>query len=767
MSTDTVTDVGAPLDRRPLRSLIPVAAIYALTFAAVFWFLWMGERKALGWDMLTEYWGDVAYQARWLGAGELPLWNPYERLGFPSYADPQAGQFYPINWLTWPLGWIGGEMPYWSVALKNWLHLVLGATGMFAFLRRRGEATPACWLGGYLFALAPPIVSFAASALLWPISWLPWVWIALDRVLEAPTWRRGVALGGVMALPILAGNPPSLFYMLIAVSFMGVAGVVRRWRGLPPGGRWSDLRRLALALGLGAVVAALLGAPALLPVQEVFTQSVRTARDANFVLRTDLTPYKLLGLLLPDLNNRGFHYGVLALLLAGAALWRRPRASAWPALLFVFGALVALGGNGFLLRWLAAVLPPFGLFRGPHRYAALCSAGLAVWAPMGLTALIRAEPSVRRRFVWISGGLLALTIVGCAVGAAVLSGAGGKAARSVEQGALTLGALLGLLAMVAVALMIRARAGREAPAWSVAAVIITVIAIWAGGTRVHGTNFFPVPETARDDAVARIGYDPLAGRLYDDNFLMYRPGVRLAVRDISGYEGDPLGSTRYDDIIKRARRQPALLRHLGAEWYLRGPRHPMLSHRMHLGAIQRDRGFVSVESGIWRVEGAAPQVAVFPQVEQVQTAKEARDRWLRQPAGRVAVVAAEDHAEDQAGGVPPALAALKGAGAPTPGRLISISPDHLEAEVESAEGGLAVLLEAWYPAWTATVDGAPAEIYRVNYLFRGVVVPPGKHVIHMAFTPWRFTASAGAFALGLLILLGGLWASRRRREAAR
>lgn len=735
------------------KKLLPVAAVYALTFAAVFWFLWspFGEKKALGWDMLTEYWGDVAYQARWLSQGDVPLWNPWERLGFPSYADPQAGQFYPVNWLTWPLAWIGGEMPYWSVALKNWLHLVLGSVGMFAFLKRRGEATPACWVGGYLFALAPPIISFAASALLWPISWLPWVWIALDRVMERPGWRRGVMLGGVMALPVLAGNPPSLFYMLIGVAFMFVDGVVRRWRA-HAGERLAYFKPLLVALGLGAVVTVLLGAPALLPVQEVFTQSVRTARGASFVLRTDLTPYKLLGLFLPDVNNRGFHYGLLALCFAGAALWRRPKDSAWPAMLALFGALVALGGNGFLLKGLASILPPFGLFRGPHRYAALCSAGLAVWAAVGITAVMRADAAARRRFAWICGGVALVTIVGFAVGAAVMAGQGGKAAKSLEQQALALGALLALLVVGVVILMVRQKAeGERIPAWAWAVVPATVIAVWAGSSRVHGSNFFPVPETERDTVIERIGYDVLAGRLYDDNYLMYRPGVRLAVRDVSGYEGDPLGSRRYNDIIKRTRRQPSLLRHLGAGHYLRGPRHRMLPHRMQLGAIKRDKGFVELEKGVWRIEGAAPQVAVYPNVQVVKDEARVRDRWLRAKAGAVAVMAEADVADE----VRPLVKAQ--AGAATPGRLTRITPDELEATVDSETGGLAVFLEAWYPAWEATVDGQPAQVHRVNYLFRGVVVPPGQHTIAMRFAPWRFSASTGLFFLGVLIVIGGAW----------
>ena len=44
------------------------------------------------------------FPARWflrasLLAGQLPLWNPYQGLGFPVLGNPLYGVFYPPNWL--------------------------------------------------------------------------------------------------------------------------------------------------------------------------------------------------------------------------------------------------------------------------------------------------------------------------------------------------------------------------------------------------------------------------------------------------------------------------------------------------------------------------------------------------------------------------------------------------------------------------------------------------------------------------------------------
>ena len=750
------------LSPRPLRwlSIALISAVYAASFAAVFWFLWtpLGGRQALGWDMLTEYWGDVAYQAKWIARGDVPLWNPYERLGFPSHADPQAGQFYPLNWLTYPLAWLGGDMPSWSVGLKNWLHLVIAAVGTFAFLWRRGEVAPACWIGGYLFAMSMPLISFTASALMWPICWLPLVWIALDRVFERPDLGRGLELGLLFAMPVLAGNPPSLWYLCIGALFFAVDRLVVGWRARPAE-RGVYVRRLAIALGAGAVLTLLLGAPALLPVQEVYSHSVRTARDATFVLRTNLTPYKLLGFALPNLSTRGYHYGLITLFFCGVALWRRPREVTWAAALSLFAVLISIGEHGFLLQNLAAVFPPFGLFRGPHRYAVLCSAGIALWAPLGITALWRASEDARRRAAAWLGGFSGVAILGFGITAAVLAARNPKARDGVEVEALALGALLALTCGVIAILIGRRRddAGGEPRAWAWVAVPATVLALWLGALDAHKGNNFPVPETKRDAKLAQLAYDPLETRLYDDQFLLYRPGVRREVRDVSGYEGDPLGSRRYDDVIKRTRKKPEHLRHLGAGLYLRA-RHPRLPVRMQ--GIERNRHFEKIDNDAWRIVGAAPQVYVVPKIDRVKTAKQARDAWLRSEPGQRAFVADEDWSES--------LAPLVGAatGRATAGRLVSIEPDGLVAEVDSPGGGLAVFVESWFPAWRAFVDDAPAEVHRVNYMLRGVVVPAGKHTVRMVFSPGRFTASATSFGLGLALFAIGFGWTRRQKQAS-
>ncbi len=74
--------------------------------------------------------------------------------------------------------------------------------------------------------------------------------------------------------------------------------------------------------------------------------------------------------------------------------------------------------------------------------------------------------------------------------------------------------------------------------------------------------------------------------------------------------------------------------------------------------------------------------------------------------------------------------------------------------LETPRGGLAVLSEIYYPGWTATLDGKPVEVGRVNYILRAVKVPAGKHELRMEYRPASVkTTETIAYAAIAIILL--------------
>ena len=68
-------------------------------------------------------------------------------------------------------------------------------------------------------------------------------------------------------------------------------------------------------------------------------------------------------------------------------------------------------------------------------------------------------------------------------------------------------------------------------------------------------------------------------------------------------------------------------------------------------------------------------------------------------------------------------------------KMTSYEPNRLAYDVATNKGGVVVFAENYYPGWTATVDGQPVEVGRVNYILRAINVKPGKHKVELQFYP--------------------------------
>ena len=102
-------------------------------------------------------------------------------------------------------------------------------------------------------------------------------------------------------------------------------------------------------------------------------------------------------------------------------------------------------------------------------------------------------------------------------------------------------------------------------------------------------------------------------------------------------------------------------------------------------------------------------------------------------------------------------------------RLTHYDTNLLRYVAESPKGGVVVFSEVYYPDWTVTIDGKPAELGRVNYLLRALRVPAGRHEIGMEFRPVSVatTDRLGYAAIVLTLLLFGaalVWPAVRKRS---
>ena len=83
----------------------------------------------------------------------------------------------------------------------------------------------------------------------------------------------------------------------------------------------------------------------------------------------------------------------------------------------------------------------------------------------------------------------------------------------------------------------------------------------------------------------------------------------------------------------------------------------------------------------------------------------------------------------------------------------------MELSQPARAGNALVVSENYYPGWSATVDGRPAPVGRVNYTLTGVQLPEGGRRIELEFDSATYhrgkLITLVALALTLILIIGG------------
>jgi uncharacterized membrane protein YfhO len=97
-------------------------------------------------------------------------------------------------------------------------------------------------------------------------------------------------------------------------------------------------------------------------------------------------------------------------------------------------------------------------------------------------------------------------------------------------------------------------------------------------------------------------------------------------------------------------------------------------------------------------------------------------------------------------------------------RITSYEPDEIRVEASLPQPGFLLLLDTYFPGWTASVNGQPARIYRADYNFRAVWLPAEKSMVRFTYQPNSFRTGVVLSAAGLLVL-GVAWFWSRKQPS--
>jgi len=754
-------------------------------------------------DLSFFFWSRHLWLRHTLLSGTFPLWDPYVAGGQSMIADA-------LNQVLMPITIAIRLLPSDIVSFNLWvaLPLPIAAIGTYAFLRH-ANSEAASGVGAIAFGLSGPIVSMLNTPnLAWSVAVLPYVMLATERVIAAPSARRMSLLAVTVALQALCGEPVTL----AATGVMACAFAL--WTGLAGSEDPAYRARAVGWVAAGLVFGALLASAQLWP---TMMAGVRAHRGNMGVPDFwSLHPLGALELIAPHLFgnyydafladmpwmsplNSGrdpFYYsiylGPIVLALAGAGLAARPRRNVGWALVALVFFIASMGGYTAVYPLIRKLLPPLAYFRFPVKYLVVTTFATAVLAADGWSAL--SDPLMRTRIKRVAIICVLMAVVfGIAIGFAE------GAPQSAERALAALARRVPVDPLIGAEFLLRvgpALAARAAALLLAAAALIAIAA--SPRSRAGTASYLLLVAMCADLAVtnAELNLTSSVAKLTPPDWyqaMAAEQRVYIGGR-VRGYMNtdDPDATSKWevpaeDTAIEGRMELNAELPMAPSGWRVREALSydlPVLWPSEYEALVRRfekatagERDLFLSRSGVrWCAlpENARPWLKPIAQVPHwkmsvvechptakrvfiTATARQGNDAAWQRNALFDATVPDEELRLSE---VPP-LAGKPGEPAAASARIVVDGTNEVVVDATLPADGFVVLRDSYDPSWTVDVDGVHAQIARANSAYRAVHVAAGHHVIRFRFRPRDLFVGLTMSLMAGLMLIG---VSVRRRD---
>jgi hypothetical protein len=773
------------------------------------------------------YYRDVIFEAYPLStiikesfdSGTLPFWNPYIGFGQPLLASPSAQIIYPSTILR--ILFTGPIAFKWHVILHSWW----AATGMFLLCRHFGLSRIASMLGGFGFVFAGPFVSYMNFVMqVATASWMPWIFLALDRALSNWSTRRSLIFGAALGLQLLAGEAVTCIQTII-FSFLYAAVIYGNWR--KPLARENG--RIVATFLIAEIYGLMLSAVYILPFLRYISLGDRSvglpSMEAN---AHSLHPLFIIDLVAPKFLfnhmfdpytatdyspwtktlNGGYPSFLLCIYLGAAhcslallgSIRGEERRQRFFAVSAVVAILIALGSYTHLFDALRLALPIFKTMRFPIKFLLPASFALSLLASYGLEKLRRTAATQRWLIVMM---FLLMIFLAATLLFSTLPLEANKFTRDlaawigIEDTATAAEILvpiarmkllrtLVILTAILSAVTLLGRKRNYADSISVLILVLSVLEL----------------SMANYDANPVISSKPVSLR---PELLKLLPYPREDYRVISTSESNAGGLETPQLLPDNETGQETLV------YYTRCLMLPYdnINYRIYTG-IDYDklqmypREYAEVENFIYkrdktniqlirllgrlntrfiisqhelklipglRYAGEAFNYSVEPtriyEIENYLPQTYIATRLSYLPAGKTTVERlAGDQFSDRQEAIlndeaAPKLPAIESeADTITTSRIVERTLRSFVVETEQSLPGYLVAMQHFMPGWKAKIDGKPVEIYRTNQIFMGVRLEPGRHRVEFSYLPSEFLIGLVISLLALATGTGTLMARK-------
>lgn len=775
-----------------LRRLVRPPILFVILTPLILFSPLLFTGKAMFWGTpATQFVPWWSYAADVLRSGHLPLWNPYLGMGAPLIANYQSGIFYPPNWIYFVLEWLGGTpLMAWGLALIAAAHLAWAGTGMVLLAKRLGIGELGQTIAGISYGLSGYLVSRSGFLSINSASaWLPWVILGVTAlidgvksdsesqsaeessltkripVLRSKTLKPFLWLSVILGLLLLAGHAQIAWYTIILAFAWALLITFKR---LNRNSIWKALVILIIAVIFSVSIAAV----QLLPTVEYLFESQRSSSvDYESAMSYSLWPWQFTTLIAPDLFGspvdgdywgyanyweEAIYIGLAPLLLVIIAIstWLRKSKTvldSWgsliPALLVIIllSFTLALGWYTPIFPWLYRHIPTFDMFQGPARISLLAVFSLSILA--GIGAELWRRPSGKALYWSRLGVMAAVAVAASALAAGLLTR---LAELNFEQSfvrslpmAGVWGAGFGILTLTAPGTHGMGQPANYRRRWYWAACsLIAADLVFASWGIIPGIDreFYAGSASSLSDVRSMIGDGRLYLPLQAERELKFERFFRFDTFDPPqgelGWDGlrdSLLPNLTLLDKIPTANNFDPLLPGRYAKWIsslsdLSGATREELISLMGVSLVEilnekgkGEVGFIPhkniprvtwVPCAISASSGdAAINLVLGGEVNFEEEAVIEGSKILDEDCGKVAQPELHTRIDE---------------------------PHRLVVEINAGDPGYLVISDVWYPGWRAYVDGQRVGIKRANYLFRGLSIPAGEHVIEMRYQPISF-----------------------------
>ncbi len=728
-----------------------------------------------------------------LRAGRWPMWNAGQYGGKPVLQGP---------WLS-PLSILLSSTP--SPLVLPWYQMLaalIAGAGFYAFCRRAlGVGFWSATIPAWCYPMTGFFVFWWGTSNPNPAIWIPWLLLAVDRVIRHPSLSAAAAVGLVSCAGMCVRQLDSSAQLFMIVALYAA------WRFCTVyWGQWfgGSARKAGLLVVGGCLLGACLAAPYVLPLVEYGKEADRLHRRvAGEEDRPPVGISALPLLVLPDSNGstREGSYpvtapfqmeslstaysGLIVTVFLAPLAWRsrRHRSFATFAAAVVYLSLawcLNIGGIVMLLR-----LPPLNMMSHNRLVFAASFAILAMGA-IGLDSLAEPVDESRRRWLLLPAALVALLSFWCFYRAVSLPEpiatqlvdlfSKGEVQRWIHDAAgvgrvqttfrivYLVGGLLAMVAALGWGLVALLRTWRG---WLTAGVALAVCADMLWFAHGRSTQSDPALYYPRVPVLEQIAAKT-TGRIIPVGCLPASFAQMSGLRDVRGYDG--LDPSRYVRLLMLAappnfdHPNYALVQWMSPKWEQVPPDSVKLSPILDLLGVEYVIFRGSPPAGLkppfagddyWalRNPSALPRVFVPNRAEIVPDEQQRLAKLGSPEFNPRAVVYLETPVD-----VPAPMR-----GRPT---ILHEKPTEVTVSVTMETPGLVVLADRWDRGWRARLNGESVPILVADHALRAVLVPEGTWILKFSCEPASFTWGLVLFGLATAVLAGGLGLGIRRRRAA-